>query len=422
LEIDDGEIYAYVDGKLALTATDPAFAPLGVAYAGVVANRAAAQFDHFRVYPLEASVESTSHDPGTKVATIGVGPRGEEVITARDILGRTVASIGPDGIPASTIISYQWRRHQSAFDPQTPHQSLSTSILGTSGAYESFDRGGRHAWYVSDADNGATTTWSMRDGRLEMTSSAGATGAEPDFFCLDLGEPLTGRVSAAISVRTTNSHYGAAFGLALAGSEWTIQNAAPGRAAWAGGGYRRASVCDAQSRTGQRSDRRRCPPRSLRGACAQVQRCQWHKRENVVSYLPVADQSAWRKKLQRAYQEPSYEAAKERLLDLHAELQQGNRTAAASLREGLEETLTLHRLGLFDKLGRNLKTTNGIENLMGQVAQRIDKVKRWHHSPQRNRWMALALLEAESRMRRISGYADLPKLKAALTESIPDQE
>ena len=59
---------------------------------------------------------------------------------------------------------------------------------------------------------------------------------------------------------------------------------------------------------------------------------------------------------------------------------------------------------------------------MGQVAPRIDKVKRWHHSPQRHRWMALALLEAESPMRRISGYADLPKLKAALTESIPDQE
>ncbi|HHP7239381.1 hypothetical protein, partial [Longibacter sp.] len=77
------------------------------------------------------------------------------------------------------------------------------------------------------------------------------------------------------------------------------------RVAQPGGGYRRASVCDAQSRTGQRSDRRRCPPGSLRGACAQVQRCQWHKRENVVSYLPVADQSAWRKKLQRAYQEPS---------------------------------------------------------------------------------------------------------------------
>jgi transposase-like protein len=96
--------------------------------------------------------------------------------------------------------------------------------------------------------------------------------------------------------------------------------------------------------------------------------------------------------------------------------------AAASLREGLEETLTLHRLGLFEELGRSLETTNGIENLMGQVAQRIDKVNRWHHSPQRHRWMALALSEAESRMRRITGYADLPKLQAALTDSIPDRE
>jgi transposase-like protein len=162
--------------------------------------------------------------------------------------------------------------------------------------------------------------------------------------------------------------------------------------------------------------------REVFGACAQVQRCQWHKRENVVSYLPKVDQSAWRKKLQRAYREATYEAAKERLLGLYAELEQINRKAAASLREGLEETLTLHRLGLFEPLGRNLKTTNGIENLMGQVTQRIDKVKRWHHSPQRHRWMALALLEAESRMRRITGYADLPKLKSALKEAIPDPE
>ena len=141
-----------------------------------------------------------------------------------------------------------------------------------------------------------------------------------------------------------------------------------------------------------------------------------------MSYLPKADQSAWRKKLHRSYREATYEAAKERLLGLHAELEQINRTAAASLREGLEETLTLHRLGLFEELGRNLKTTNGIENLMGQVAQRIDKVKRWHHSPQRHRWMALALLEAESRMRRITGYADLPKLKQALKKALPNRE
>jgi len=158
------------------------------------------------------------------------------------------------------------------------------------------------------------------------------------------------------------------------------------------------------------------------GSRVEVQRCQWHKRENVVSYLPKEEQSKWRKKLQRAYREPTYEAAKERLAGLHAELQQINRKAARSLQEGLEETLTLHKLGLFEELGRNLKTTNGIENLMGQVQRRIGKVKRWHHSPQRHQWMALALLEAESRMRRISGYEDLPELKKALKEATSDDD
>jgi len=117
------------------------------------------------------------------------------------------------------------------------------------------------------------------------------------------------------------------------------------------------------------------------GSCAEVQRCQWHKRENVVSYLPKADQSEWRKKLQRAYLEPTYEAAKERLAGLHADLQQINRKAARSLEEGLEDTLTLHRLGLFEELGRNLKTTTEIENLMGQVQRRVGKVRRGRISP-----------------------------------------
>ena len=139
------------------------------------------------------------------------------------------------------------------------------------------------------------------------------------------------------------------------------------------------------------------------GQWAEVQRCQWHKRENVISYLPEADQKKWRGKLQRAYQEPTYEAAKERLTGLYAELEQINRKAANSLMEGLEETLTLHRLGLFEELGRSLKTTNCIENLNEQVEGCTGNVKRWHHSPQRHRWTALALLEAESRMRRLTG-------------------
>ena len=90
------------------------------------------------------------------------------------------------------------------------------------------------------------------------------------------------------------------------------------------------------------------------GDRAEVQRCQWHKRKNIVSYLPKADQKTWRSRLQRAYEETTYEAAKERLTDLHAELQQINRKAARSLQEGLEDTLTLHRLGLFDELGKSL--------------------------------------------------------------------
>ncbi|NBB87557.1 MAG: IS256 family transposase [Bacteroidetes bacterium] len=158
------------------------------------------------------------------------------------------------------------------------------------------------------------------------------------------------------------------------------------------------------------------------GRRARVQRCQWHKRENVVSYLPKADQKTWRSKLQRAYQEPSYEAAKARLMELKAELEPINRRAARSLMEGLEETLTLHRLGLFEELGRSLKTTNCIENLNGQVERRLGNVKRWHHSPQRHRWMALALLEAETRMRRLTGYRHLSTLKRALKDAIPDRE
>ena len=156
------------------------------------------------------------------------------------------------------------------------------------------------------------------------------------------------------------------------------------------------------------------------GDRAEVQRCQWHKRRNVVSHLPKADQKTWRSRLQRAYQETTYEAAKERLTDLHAELQQINRRAARSLQEGLEDTLTLHRLGLFDELGKSPLAANCIESLMGDVEEYTRDVKRWHHSPQRHQWMALAVIEAESRFRRLDGYDDLPRLRKALNEAIPD--
>jgi len=149
-----------------------------------------------------------------------------------------------------------------------------------------------------------------------------------------------------------------------------------------------------------------------------IQRCQWHKRENIVGYLPKSDRKKWRRKLRRAYQKPTYEAAKTALKDLHAELQTLNRSAARSLQEGLEETLTLHRLGVFEEVGRSLKTTNAIENLNSLVGDYIGNVKRWHHSEQRARWFALGLLEAEQRMNRIAGHEDLPKLRDALQREL----
>jgi len=97
--------------------------------------------------------------------------------------------------------------------------------------------------------------------------------------------------------------------------------------------------------------------RDVFGKHAVVQRCQWHKRENVVSYLGESDKDAYRGKLQRAWVLPTYADAKEALLQIHGELQQLKRSAARSLMEGLEETLALHRLGVLEELGRTFKTT-----------------------------------------------------------------
>lgn len=159
--------------------------------------------------------------------------------------------------------------------------------------------------------------------------------------------------------------------------------------------------------------------REVFGSFAELQRCQWHKRENVTSYLNEEDQKTYRRKLRQAYARPTYEAAKAALTDIHAELQRINRSAARSLQEGLEETLTLHRLGVYEELGRSLKTTNCIESLNSRTERHLGKVKRWHHSDQRQRWMALSLLEAESGMRRIAGYEHLPKLREALRRTLP---
>lgn len=144
------------------------------------------------------------------------------------------------------------------------------------------------------------------------------------------------------------------------------------------------------------------------------QRCQWHKRENVVSYLREEEKNIFRGKLQRAYDEPDYQTAKIKLFEIRDELKKINRSAASSLEEGLEETLTIHRLGLIEELGRSFTTTNLIENLNSQLAKYIRKVKRWTNSEMKSRWVAVALLEIENKMKRVNNFNKLHLLRTAI--------
>lgn len=145
-----------------------------------------------------------------------------------------------------------------------------------------------------------------------------------------------------------------------------------------------------------------------------VQRCQWHKRENVVSYLSDKDAPIFRARMQSAYKEPTYESAKRRLMEIKNDLMKINRTAANSLQEGLEDTLTLHRLGLSAELGRSLSTTNCIENVNSKLAGYLRKIKHWKSPDMLARWIAMGLIETESRMRRISNHKKLYLLREAI--------
>ena len=149
-----------------------------------------------------------------------------------------------------------------------------------------------------------------------------------------------------------------------------------------------------------------------------IQRCQWHKRENVVSYLPRTEQKAWRGRLQRAYERPTYAEAKRDLKAMRAELDELNQSAVASLDEGFEETLTLHRLGVFPLVGRSLKTTNVLESVNAQAEQRCGRVDRWRNSNHKQRWLAAALIDIEPRLRRLLGYRHLPSLCAAIQKEL----
>ena len=155
---------------------------------------------------------------------------------------------------------------------------------------------------------------------------------------------------------------------------------------------------------------------------AVIQRCQWHKRENILSYLPKNLQGEFKEKLSEAHHKDSYEDAKAALSKIKRELVVINGSAVASLEEGLEETLALHRLGLFDKLGRSFKTTNVIESINARIGQHTDKVDYWKTSDQKHRWIAASLLDIEPRLNKVSGTKHLPLLRAALKRELGLEE
>jgi putative transposase len=153
---------------------------------------------------------------------------------------------------------------------------------------------------------------------------------------------------------------------------------------------------------------------SYAGDAAFVQRCQVHKIRNVVEYLPEAQRPAVKFRMRAAYLKDTVADARNALFKLHDELMEVNPSAAASLAEGLEDTLRLLDLQIRHKLRQCLSSTNGIESSFATVDRICRQVKRWQGHDHRLRWIASALLFAESHWNRIHGYKHLPMLVAAM--------
>ena len=157
------------------------------------------------------------------------------------------------------------------------------------------------------------------------------------------------------------------------------------------------------------------------GESAAIQRCQVHKRRNVLDHLTDEQKPAIAKKLNAAYALTEYGAAKEGLNTLHRELMDLNPSAARSLGEGMEETLTVHRLRLPAQLRKTMASTNVIESAFSIVEKVCKNVKRWHGGDQRERWVGSGLLVAENQFRRITGYKLIPILMQELKTLTPSK-
>jgi putative transposase len=150
------------------------------------------------------------------------------------------------------------------------------------------------------------------------------------------------------------------------------------------------------------------------GEHALVHRCHRHKERNVCDLLPERDRPRVLARIRGAWALTDAEEAEQQLVQLAEELERSWPDAAASLREGMTETLTLMRLAITGKLAKTLASTNPIESMIGVVRHTQRNVKHWQNGDMRKRWTAAGMLQAEQQFRRIIGYSDLAKLVTAI--------
>ena len=150
------------------------------------------------------------------------------------------------------------------------------------------------------------------------------------------------------------------------------------------------------------------------GEHALVHRCHRHKERNVVDLLPEQDRDRVRSQIRAAWLLTDHRLARQRLELLASELDRTWPDAAGSLREGLQDTLTLMRLGISGQLAKTLCSTNPCESMIEIVRHTQRNVKRWQDGDMRKRWTAAGMLVAEQQFRRIIGYRDLAKLVIAI--------
>ena len=158
------------------------------------------------------------------------------------------------------------------------------------------------------------------------------------------------------------------------------------------------------------------------GANVTVQRCQQHKRRNVLDHLPKEHQHAIDARISAAYKMADYADAKKSLELTVKYLEKLNPSAAGSLKEGLEETLTIHKLEITGLLRKTLSTTNPIESCFSVTKTITGRVKRWRGDDMVQRWAVASLLRAEKKFKRVKGYKEIPKLTAALQQKSIDRK